>query len=50
MTGLTITIGTCTFSGASIIILPGLIIKKEDIIKDEDLKQEIETYINNKIN
>lgn len=50
MTGLTITIGTCTLSGASIIILPGLIIKKEDIIKDEDLKQEIERYINNKIN
>lgn len=50
MTGLTVTIGTCTLSGASMIILPGLIVKDSDIIKDQDLKKEIEIYINNKIN
>lgn len=50
MTGVAVTIGTCSLSGASIILLPGLIIKGSDIIKDQSLKNEIEIYFNNIIN
>lgn len=49
MTGITVMIGTCCISGASLIILPGLVIKDDDIIKDKELCYEIEKYIKEKI-
>lgn len=49
MTGISVMIGTCCISGASIIILPGLIIKYEDIIKNKELYYEIEKYIKEKL-
>lgn len=50
MTGVTVTIGVCSLSGASLIILPGLTITYKDIIENQELKKEIEIYINNIIN
>lgn len=50
MTGVTVTIGVCSLSGASLIILPGLAITYKDIIENQELKKEIEIYINNIIN
>lgn len=50
MTGVIVTIGVCSLSGASLIILPGLAITYKDIIENQELKKEIEIYINNIIN
>lgn len=49
-TGISIMIGTCCISGASLIILPGLAITYKEIIENKELYYEIENYINNKIN
>lgn len=50
MTGITITIGSCCLSGASLIILPGLAITHKDITDNKELYNEIQNYIIYKIN
>lgn len=50
MTGITVTIGSCCISGATLIILPGLAITYKDITENKKLHNEIEKYINYKIN
>lgn len=44
-TGVSIAIGTCCISGASIIILPGLVITYKDIKKNKEIYHEIQKYI-----
>lgn len=46
MTGVSVIIGSCLISGASLIVLPGLSITYNDILKSKELYIEIQKYIN----